>query len=297
MEFDQHFGVAHRDVLRELGHGRVELTGAVRAGELTWLRRGWYATPVAHPTVVEAVRAGGVASCLSALQLRGVWVPPFVGVHVRGGDRARRADPDRFCSQWGPDEPVGLSVDGIAIALRHAVRCLDIDEDRVVIFDSILNQKLLELCDLEAELSGAPRRIRRLLSLACSGSDAGTETKVRLRLRAKNIKLAVQQLIPGVGKVDLLIGKRLIIEVDGQQYHSSSAQFESDRARDLEAVSRGYIVIRLSYKQVMYGWEEAEDKILSIIRRREHLRAPQPLGYVPEESQDYITDDWTDHIA
>jgi very-short-patch-repair endonuclease len=43
---------------------------------------------------------------------------------------------------------------------------------------------------------------------------------------------------------------RLIVEVDGYEFHGARASFESDRARDAELAVRGYRVLRFTYRQV-----------------------------------------------
>jgi very-short-patch-repair endonuclease len=45
-------------------------------------------------------------------------------------------------------------------------------------------------------------------------------------------------------------GERLIVEVDGYAFHSSRAAFERDRRRDADLQSRGYAVIRVTWRQL-----------------------------------------------
>ena len=45
---------------------------------------------------------------------------------------------------------------------------------------------------------------------------------------------------------------------------------EKDRAHDLELASRGYLVVRVTYRQVMQLWDTVEAAILAITQRREH---------------------------
>lgn len=255
------YGVARRTYLLDRGVDRAEIQRCLRGGTLRRLRRGWYATEIAHPAVVTAVRDGGVLGCVSALRLHDVWVPPFAGTHVRSWSGG--------CRQYGRPEPALRSVDDIPIALRHAVRCLD-SEGIIVVCDSLLHLGLMTRADIEHELVAAPGRIRRLVA-RCDPAESGTDSIVRVRLRARGIRVRTQVRILGLGWVDLLVG-RVIIEVDGAEYHISPKAFEEDRRRDRQAVRLGYIVVRLSYKQVMHEWEATEAVILELVRRREHLR-------------------------
>ncbi|MGV9711614.1 endonuclease domain-containing protein [Gordonia sp. NPDC003424] len=251
---------------------RKDVERLLDLGYLLKIRRGWYATPAADPKVVTAVREGGCLSCISVLRLYNVWVPcPGGKVHVRGSKSAHRSDPARFCSQYGPLQPVLSAVDDLPTAVRHAVRCLD-EESIIVALDAILNCQLLEHADVVDAMAGASHKIRRLLDRCSPTSESGGETLVRLRLEALRINFVAQKQIAGVGRVDFLIGKRFIIEVDGYEFHGTKAQFEKDRARDLTAVDLGYLPIRLSYHQVVDDWPNTERVIRNLIRRREHLR-------------------------
>ncbi|GAA1480721.1 hypothetical protein GCM10009624_11610 [Gordonia sinesedis] len=124
-------------------------------------------------------------------------------------------------------------------------------------------------------LRNTPRSIRDLLD-KCDRAESGIESIVRLRLRARRIQVQVQVVIAGVGRVDLLIGRRLIVEVDGQEYHADRLRFETDRERDWVAAELGYLVIRLSYQQVIHHWSSAERSILAVVRRGDHLRPLPP---------------------
>lgn len=257
--------VSWRSLLAE-GRTQSDVRRAIRSGDLHRIRRGWYACASADPDVAAAVAAGGVLSCVSALGAHGVWVPEGSRIHVR----SRRRGP-RFCRQYGTDQdPESAAVDSIPTALRHAVRCLD-PEGLIIVCDSLVNLGLLARDEITLTLGAAPPRILRALD-RCDRSESGTETIVRLRLRRRGIRVTPQVFIPGLGRVDLLVGRRLILEIDGRQYHSSSAQFESDRERDRRAIHMGYLVVRLSYRQVMYDWESAETTIVDLVRRREHQK-------------------------
>ena len=60
---------------------------------------------------------------------------------------------------------------------------------------------------------------------------------------------------------------RLIVEVDGYQFHRDRAAFEADRARDSELMVRGYQVLRFTYRQV----KEEPARVAATIR---HMLRP-----------------------
>ena len=243
------------------------------AGRLIRLRQGWYGLPDADEVASRAVRLGGVLSCCSALAWYGVWTPPGTDLHVRCSDHGRREWVDRpgvrRCTvpralAGAPGRPV----DSLPASLAAAVRCLD-DEGLVVVMDSILNLKLLTRADILDALCFAPPRALRLFE-RCDRSESGTETMVRLRLRAKGVAVRAQVRIPGVGRVDLLVGERLVIEVDSREHHTDAQAYEADRLRDRGLVTRGYLVVRLTYHQVLMGWDTAWADLRTLIRQGRH---------------------------
>ncbi|GAB17419.1 hypothetical protein GOEFS_032_00150 [Gordonia effusa NBRC 100432] len=230
--------------LRELrdqdSHGR-DLEEILAGRRLTRVRRGWFATLGADPVVVGAIRAGGVVSCLTALKMYGIWVPEHpLRVHVRAcASTMRSAPPRKFCTAVGGATPEGRAIDDLSTALLHAVKCVD-DEGAVAVFDSVLNQKLMTEWDL-ASLFARSKRVQRLLPKCDGRAQSGIETFARVRLRAKHVKLDVQVFLPCVaGWVDILIGRRLVLELDGKQTppRSSSRRTESATLPLLKADTR-----------------------------------------------------------
>ncbi|WP_296393184.1 DUF559 domain-containing protein [Williamsia sp.] len=140
--------------------------------------------------------------------------------------------------------------------------------------DSILNKHLMTVQDLADTVSDAPASTRRLLDKCDGRAQSGTETMVRLRLRGRRIAATPQVQIAGVGWVDLLVGERLIVEVDGEQFHTGLEKFAEDRRRDREAVRRGYLPVRFTYPDVVHRWTVSEQVILDIVRSNRH-RSPR----------------------
>lgn len=107
---------------------------------------------------------------------------------------------------------------------------------------------------------------RRLVEESRPGSDSGVESLVRQRLAAIGIDLVQQIKIAGVGRVDAGIrGTRIILEIDGREFHDGPTAFENDRRRDAELAALGYTVIRLTYLQVTTNWAWCERMILSTL--------------------------------
>lgn len=147
--------------------------------------------------------------------------------------------------------------------------------------DSALETGALDLGHLELIRSWLPPSKRALLDLSEPDAQSGIETKVRLFLRSRRIPFSVQVAISDVGRVDLLVGDRLVIELDGRAFHTGTA-FEEDRARDFELITRGYLVLRISYRQVVHDWDRTRAGILALVARGEHRwRGAGPFAPIP----------------
>lgn len=262
--------VATRRELAGAGFSDVDVKRSVRRGDLTSLRRGWFAFPDADPNVAAAVRAGGVIGCLSALERRGVWVPEGRDrLHIRASVHGRREGDRPFCRPYAALRAPRSAVDPLLPALSCAARCAGPD-DFVAICDSALRiRPELAVDDIAEALVGAPAGVRRLLGAVDGRAESGTESLARVRLRRLGLSVTPQAVIADVGRVDLLVGRRLIVEIDSRRHHLGR-DYQHDRERDRTALARGYLVVRLSYEDVTAGWDAAVAPILEIVRRRAH---------------------------
>ena len=279
-------GVGTLTEWRRHGVSHAELRRGLQLGTFTQLRRSWYAINGADPAAVEAVSKGGAIGCLSALGYHRVWMPPQPHrLHLRGNGHAHRIHPGRYCTQFGGrPQPVRSVLDEPLTALRHALRCLD-PEGITVVCDSLLNTsrralagepvtEILTAAEVASAFEGAPARIVACLHRCDARAASGTETMVRLRLRSRNVKVIVQAHVPGLGHVDLLVGERLLIEVDSKQHHTGIDSYREDRRRDQVAARLGLLRMRLTYENVVYEWPQTEIGILSTVRNGHH-RAPR----------------------
>ncbi|WP_223291399.1 endonuclease domain-containing protein [Gordonia malaquae] len=111
-------------------------------------------------------------------------------------------------------------------------------------------------------------------------NSTGTESIVRVRLRSAGFDVVVQPPVEGVGHADLRVG-RLLIECDSVLHHASRADYERDHHRDRRAVVDGWLVLRLTYDDILYDWDGVLADILSITRPDRHrARTPQAIEMV-----------------
>jgi very-short-patch-repair endonuclease len=260
-------GLLTTRLLRAHGLRTRDIRRAVAAGDLTRPRRGWYATSGTPAPVVTAARVGGRLTCLDALGFLGAWTLDVPGVHVRVSDGVAVVRLPGVHIHW-TSERVEPGIDSVEEALATAVGCVDF-RAVVIVADSLVNRGLITPVRLQAVLGLTPRG-RRVLGVHDPSAESGIETYVRLALRRHRVRVRSQVAIPGVGRVDLLVGERLVIEADGYDWHGDRAAFERDRERDRELVRRGYVVIRVSYRQVLGDLDAVMVAVLDVVRRREH---------------------------
>ena len=263
-------GIASISELQSRGLTQSQIDRAVLRGEVRRIRRGWFAAASADPLCVRVVAAGGMLSCVSRLHMLGVWLVPFEDCHVRVDPAHHVRAHEGHRVHWlATDQAPRGGMDTVTTALVVAIRCLSF-EGAVAAVDSAMNKRLVTAPQLRRAFADRPLHAR-VLDWADHSSESGIESLVRVRLRSRGIRSRTQVHIPNVGRVDLLIGDRLIIETDGREHHDSADAFSTDRRRDLSAHAYGYLVVRLSYRQVMFEWPATEQLLLVLVRRDEHL--------------------------
>ena len=262
-------GIARTSRLVELGCGRRELAARISSGRYVRPQRGWVALPETDPDLLFAAEQHVVLSCITQAERIGLWVTDRHPVrHVaapHGHAKIRGPSPVVHWHRALVPRPAFALEDPIE-NLLHSVALCQPREEAVVIWESALNRGHTDYAAMNAlPLNGVARRV---LDSCTPFSDSGLETKVKQRLRWLGIPIREQSWVLG-RRVDLLIGNRLVIQIDGA--HHTGAQRDSDIAHDAQLGLRGYRVIRVSYHQVMREWEFVQQLIVGAIARGEHL--------------------------
>lgn len=250
--------------LLQAGLTEYDVRQLLDKGTLTRLRPGWYAGPEPDKQVVAAVRSGGVLGCVSALGFHKVWQPIDQPLHVYRAKWGRQYGTSNtaWCRAPHSRSSPAAAVLPVDEALRQSRHCAPA-EVVLAMAESILRQGKLGSEEVAHLLGPLGHRLDK--------SDSGTETLVRERLRRLGIKVRPHVHIEDVGWVDLLIGDLLVLEVDSKEFHWTDPGYHKDRRRDLNLVARGYLVIRITWEQVMLGWAAVEEVILGIVRQKRHL--------------------------
>src|SRR5699024_1362424 len=196
--------------------GREQL---VRRGRILPVARGWFATPEADESAVGALRAGVRLTCVSAGRVHGLWTPVVPGTHAygrRGPTPPGYVPHGPFFDAWPEREPVA----SLPLCLEHAARCLP-DELAATMFESALTQQLLHPAEVEGLTRQIPVHCREKLLPLSGRSESGSETRVARWLRARCVPFTQQVQLSGVGRVDFLVGRCWVIEVDSIAHHTS----------------------------------------------------------------------------
>ncbi len=280
-------GLAATHELLAAGFHKRTLSFAVNYGHVVRVRQGWYCMPELNQTVQRAVRIGGRPGCISGAALHGMWSPPDEYLHVsldhnecrlRSPDNMRRRlarNASEVRTHWNTKSRSGtrLVLDPIS-CLAEVVHCQPL-EYAVAIANSGLRPSVIQSNPLISRsqwqsLADTVPRIAGILHLADGICESGTESITLVRLAQHKLPLRRQVWIDGK-RVDFLVGRRLIIEVDGAAYHIDPVRFELDRTRDAQLCAINFVVLRFSYNQVIYRWHEVERAVLAAVARCDHL--------------------------
>jgi len=265
----QRGGVCRTADLVGQGISRHRVARALDTGMITRPRRGWVALPNADPMLVSAARAGVVLTCVTQAARLGLWVQDARTPHLAARSHAGHVDVEakRAAVHWAqplvPRMP-GVLEDPIENLLPILATCVPPEQAKAT-WESALRKKAVDLEALrQLPLRG---RAREIAEIVTPFSDAGGESIVVHRLRWLNERILQQVMIAGHA-VDILIGERLVIQIDGG--HHVGSQRDQDNEHDARLRLMGYHVIRVGYLQITNDWPSVQDLIQRAIARGLH---------------------------
>ena len=119
-------------------------------------------------------------------------------------------------------------------------------------------------------------RLRGRAGAAARGRDPSlTRSEAERRLlrliRAAQLPQPLTNIVVGRHEVDFLWpDERVIVEVDGFAFHGTRAAFERDRAKDRALQAAGYVVLRITWRQLV---DEPEAVIAALAAALAHRRS------------------------
>ncbi|HWV47906.1 MAG TPA: DUF559 domain-containing protein, partial [Microbacterium sp.] len=244
------------------------LRKAKTAGTVRKIRNGWVALPDADPILVGAARRGVVLTCVTLAARHKLWVRKADALHVGAPPTAGHVAAPEAVVHWNrpllPRMP-GSVEDLLINALVIATSCL-VREDAIALWESALRRDLVQKNEVLRLPLAAPAR--SIVTQASLWSDSGLESIVVHRLHWLKLPLVQQAWILGHW-VDLLIGDRLVIQIDGGTH--VGAQRTEDIAHDALLKLHGYHVIRIGYDQIMNHWTEVQAMIMAAVAQGLHV--------------------------
>jgi very-short-patch-repair endonuclease len=279
-------GVVARAQLLAAGLTRGAIDHRLETGRLRALRRGVYLVGAVAPprapemAAVLACGPGAVISHTSVTHLSALlpYKPDTIHVTVPGR---------------GPGQKPGLTIHRVLRLDHRDVTTFDripvtTPARTVVDLASVLAPNALERLlaevflrrlatrrDLQGVLERAGRRrgiaaVRRLLE---DREPAYTRSEAERRFLAliQSAGLPRPEVNARVGpfEVDFVWrAERLIVEVDGFRYHASRAAFERDRARDAKLQAHGWLIMRVTWRQLSERATAVAAQVAGALARR-----------------------------
>lgn len=272
--------IIHRIDLRRGGLSGVEITAAVRRGDLVRVRRDHYARPTLDRHTLEAVRVGGRLACVSAAAELGLFVFDSTHTHlhlIRDASRLRSPQ-SRFSPlnelprggvrlHWWPLLQPQAGTEycvGVIDALVQIIRCQP-PRFALAALDTALHDQRIRPKDLDIIFARVPETQQGLRAQVDARSEAGQETVLRRLILDAGLRCEIQVPVDGVGRVDLLVEGCVVVEADSQGFHKEWEQHVRDRTRDLRLAERGYLSLRVLYQHIMFEPEAVVAAIRQLV--------------------------------
>lgn len=252
--------------LRVAGFGWGMLKHRLREGTMQRLYRAVYLVGPAPPTLAArargAVLACGQAAVVSHSTAAALWgMLPDVGeVHVTV--TAHRAASRAGITVHRSRSIAATELRGIPISTPARTVCDLAATEPDDVLERALNEARALRLVTERELHAAierqatrkgTRKLRRLLADAPGITRSEAERLLRTLLNQAQLPQPQTSVKLHGYTVDFLWpAERLIVEVDGFQFHGHRRAFEQDRKRDQVLTARGYRVIRVTWRQLKH---------------------------------------------
>jgi very-short-patch-repair endonuclease len=266
-------GVMHRSSLRDAGFSPYRVRRELEAGRLISIGRDRVALPQLQPDIVRAARAGLRLTCVTEARRRGLWAFADSALHVAAPDgySARGRLESDFEVHWslGPSHvPREWGVEPLPNVLYHVARCQPLDY-AVATFDSALNGHAISVHELNRLAKRLGRRFASVVAATDGRADSGSESLFRVRMSAAGVQVEPQAVVDG-HPVDGLIGKTLVVQIDGFGPHSDPARRARDLAQDRRLDLLGFTVFRFSSLSIEREWPTVERQILDAMAQGIH---------------------------
>jgi hypothetical protein len=293
-------GMAQKQQLVARGARDLDLTLAVRRGDVSRARQGWYTTLPLDDPRVRAVCVGGRLTGISAVIALGGWAPGRFPLHVSVHDNAARLRTpwSRFVRLAGrivrgltlhwDDSAVASRGDAMLVDLRDALLRVVLDEQfetAVAALDWALHTGRLDRIDFELLVLRLPKDMRHISEWVDERCESLPESLARTRLRLLGHSVESQVRVNDLERIDLVVDDCVGLETDGEEFHVD--RFESDRTKDIAITIANLHALRPSARMVFRQWHRVALAVETAIAARSRVgaghasprvRQPSPLA-------------------
>lgn len=270
------YGVVTAAELALAGLGRRAVERRMAEGRLRRLHRGVFlvgALPGPHAREVAAVLAVGHDAAISHRSAAALWeiLPPAddpVDVSVtRGHPRSRPGIRVHRARRLQHSFNAGVRVTTPLRTIRDLASAVGArDLERAI--EEAQVRRLVTRQEIE-RLRGRSGAAGRGREPSLTRSEA--ERRLLRLIRAAQLPSPRTNVRVSQYEVDFLwLDERVIAEVDGFGFHSSRAAFERDRAKDRGLQAAGYVVLRITWRQLV---DEPEAVIAALAAALAHRRS------------------------
>ena len=239
---------------------RSEVDAELASGAISRLRRGTYALGDVAEVRARAQAVGGTVSHLSAALAHGwkVKLPPERPTITLPRNRSLPAGRDLEV-HW-QDLDLLQVYRGVTRPVETVIGCARAYDFDVAlsVADSALRDRAVTRQELLAAAEASPRTGRAKALQVVQAADARAANPFESCARAiasEVLGLCVrpQVWIPGVGRVDLAdLRLGIVVECESFEFHSDAKSLEKDVRRYTSCARRGLVVVRFTWKEVMF---------------------------------------------
>lgn len=261
-------GVATARTLGRHGITARDLAAAVASEQILRVRRGVYAHPAADPVHVAELAWHGVATCVTAAERLGLpTLERDRRIHLRVASSRSQAGRNVTVPQGIVRHPASTAPGLLSVieAIDDAAQCVG-KSSQLAMLDAALARGLVERHDIAGMQRGEARQRAWLGRHADGRAESPAETLARVALIGARLPFDLQVHIATVGRVDILVARRVIVEVDGRSYHADPVAFANDRRRDRAAAALGFTVLRFTAAEALAGGDVVLAAVLAALR-------------------------------
>ncbi|MGV8873648.1 MAG: endonuclease domain-containing protein [Rhodococcus sp. (in: high G+C Gram-positive bacteria)] len=130
-----------------------------------------------------------------------------------------------------------------------------------------MRRRIASACERSRGMAGM-KEVRRQLRLCCLETRSEAERVVARAMSARHFFMEINARVgPYFGDfVDFRA--RVIVEIDGREFHISGQAFDNDRRRQNRMVREGWLVLRYSAVQALGETRRVVDEIIEVVRSR-----------------------------